>query len=215
MTSAAHPVAEHFETPEQQREAASLGMWVFLATELMFFGPLFLSYFYGRTHDPEAFAAASLHTHVWLGTINTAVLLTSSLAMALAVRAARLGERRMLVRLLGMTAALGMAFLAIKGIEYRKEWEEALVPPFRFVFSGERAGGVEFFYYLYFLMTGLHALHLTVGIVLVCWLIAQSRRDRFGASYYAPVEMTGLYWHFVDAVWIFLYPMIYLLERYR
>jgi cytochrome c oxidase subunit 3 len=213
--SAAHPIAGHFETREQQREAATLGMWVFLATELMFFGPLFLAYLYGRTHYGNGFAVASAHTHVGLGTSNTAILLTSSLTMALAVRATWIGSRRAAAWLLAATAALGIAFLAVKGVEYRKEWEEALVPPFRFVFLGEHARAAEVFYWLYFLMTGLHALHLTIGVLLVLWLARRARRGEFGPSYHAPVEMTGLYWHFVDVVWIFLYPLIYLLERWR
>ena len=191
----------------QQRDTAALGTWVFLATELMFFGPLFFAYVYGRMHHPEAFAIASRHTHVWLGVANTAVLLTSSLTMALAVRAANDGMRRALPWLLAVTAALGAAFLVIKGFEYHKEWEEALVPQFRFVFSGEHAPAVELFYYLYFLMTGLHALHLSIGIGLVCWFAVRPHPTA--------VEMTGLYWHFVDIIWIFLFPLIYLLERYR
>ena len=212
--SVAHRIAEQFETREQQREADSLGTWVFLATEIMFFGPLLLTYFYGRTHYGEGFAVASGHTHVWLGTANTALLLTSSLTMALAVRASWIG-RRGVTLLLVLTAALGIAFLAVKGIEYRKEWDEALVPPFRFVFPGEHARAVEVFYWLYFLMTGLHALHLTIGVGLVLWLALRARRGDFGPHYHAPVEMTGLYWHFVDVLWIFLYPLIYLLERWR
>jgi len=213
--SAVHPIAEQFETREQQREADSLGTWVFLATEIMFFGPLLLAYLYGRTHYGEGFAIASGHTHVGLGTLNTALLLTSSLTMALAVRSSWIGGRRAVTLLLAATAALGIAFLVVKGIEYRKEWEEALVPPFRFVFSGEHARAVEVFYWLYFLTTGLHALHLTIGVALVAWLALRARRGEFGPHYHAPVEMTGLYWHFVDIVWIFLYPLIYLLERWR
>ena len=194
-------------TLERARDTAAFGTWVFLATELMFFGPLFLAYLFGRAHFPEAFALASHHTHVGLGTANTAILLTSSYTMALAARAASAGRSASARRFLIVTALLGAAFLAVKGVEYYKEWEEALVPHLRFACAGERAGGVEFFYYLYFLMTGVHALHLSIGLALVCWLTA---RPNAIAN-----EMVALYWHFVDMIWIFLFPLIYLLERYR
>ena len=215
MSDTAPVLAEQFETPEQQRESATFGIWVFIATELMFFGPLFLGYLYGRTHFGPAFAAASHRTHLWLGTINTAILLTSSLTIALAVRAAQLDERRALVRLLTATAALGALFLGLKGWEYYQEWREALVPVFRFSFDAPFAAGARYFFYLYYLMTGLHALHLAIGIGLVALLGRRARMRQFGSAYYTPVEVVGLYWHFVDIVWIFLYPLIYLLERYR
>lgn len=215
MSAHAPSLAEQFAAPGQQREAATLGMWVFLATELMFFGPLFFAYLYGRTQEGEGFVAASHHAHIWIGTANTAILLTSSLTMALAVRAAQLGPGRALALLLRITAALGLAFLALKGYEYRKEWEEGLVPVFHFAYGGPHPHGVELFYLLYFLMTGVHALHLTIGVCVVGWLSRRAARGAYGADYYNPVEVAGLYWHFVDSIWIFLYPMIYLLERYR
>ncbi len=215
MSSASQPVAAHFADAAQQRDAATLGTWVFLATEVMFFGPLFLAYAWGRLTLPEAFAMASRYTDLALGTLNTAILLTSSLTMALAVDAARHGDRRALARMLTVTAALGAAFLAVKGIEYRHDWNEALVPGVRFVQGGPHAHGVELFFYLYFLATGVHALHLSAGIGLVLWLAARTRESHPRAGWDTPAEMTGLYWHFVDVVWIFLYPMLYLLERYR
>lgn len=208
-------LADQFATPEQQRESAALGIWVLIATELMFFGPLFLGYLYGRTHFGDAFAAASHRTHLWLGTVNTALLLTSSLTIALAGRAAQLDAQKALSRLLGVTAALGLLFLVVKGLEYRREWQEALVPTLRFSFPEPWTDGARFFFYLYYLMTGLHALHLAVGICAVMVLWRHARRHRFSAAYYTPVELTGLYWHFVDIVWVFLYPLLYLLERYR
>jgi cytochrome c oxidase subunit 3 len=205
---------EQFDSPTQQLEAATLGMWVFLATEIMFFGPLFFSYLYGRLHEGPGFAEASQHAHVWIGTANTAILLSSSFVMALSVRAAQLGQGRWLARLLWLTAALGVVFLALKGFEYRKEWQEGLVPVFHFAYSGAHTRGVELFYMLYFLMTGVHALHLTIAVAIVLWLSRGAARGDYGASYSNPVEVAGLYWHFVDSVWIFLYPMIYLVERY-
>lgn len=178
------------------RETATVGMWVFLASELMFFGPLFAGYLYGRTHYAVQFADASQHTRLWLGTANTALLLTSSLSMALAARAA--AARRSTLRwLLLLTGLLGAAFLCIKAVEYAGEWHES---PTLFLF-------------LYFAMTGLHAVHLTVGIGLVWW--AALRSGALFAPRDAPVELIGLYWHFVDVMWIFLFPMFYLLERYR
>jgi cytochrome c oxidase subunit 3 len=212
MSAQAPALGEQYVSRPQQRETAVLGMWVFLATEVLFFGPLFLAYLYGRVHMGEGFAEASRHSHVWIGSANTAILLTSSLTMALAARAAQLGERAGLAWLLRATAALGAAFLALKGIEYWKEWNEGLVPVLHFTYVGAHAGAVELFYLLYFVMTGVHALHLTLGIALVAWL--STRASDFGPGYHAPVEVTGLYWHFVDCVWIFLYPLIYLLERY-
>ena len=214
MSEALRRPAEQFDTRSQQHEASLFGTWAFLATELMFFGPLFLAYIYGRFHEGHAFALGSQHTHLWLGSLNTAILLTSSLAMALSVRAAEAGERRALTRWLLVTALLGVVFLLVKGLEYREEWNEGLVPVLQFAYEGPDEAGVEFFFLLYFLMTGVHALHLAIGIALVLWLAVCAKRARFESLYSTPVEAVGLYWHFVDALWVFLYPLLYLLERY-
>jgi cytochrome c oxidase subunit 3 len=203
--------ATPYESLAQQADAARLGIWVFIASELVFFGPLFTGYVYGRMHFPEAFAAASRHTDVVLGTVNTAILLTSSFFMALGVEARKAGALRLARSALLVTAALGCAFLAIKGYEYRSEWHEHLVPGAAFVFGEAHRGGAEIFFFLYFALTGVHALHLTAGIVAVLTLYASSfRASRSGAEH---LEVAGLYWHFVDAVWIFLYPMLYLVSR--
>jgi cytochrome c oxidase subunit III len=204
--------AEHFESESRRRDSALLGMWVFLATELMFFGPLFLSYTYGRLEFPEGFAAASRHTHIWIGTINTAVLLTSSVFMATAVRAAKIGARRMASLLLWITAALGAVFLAFKGLEYWMEWQEHLVPWLDFRFDAQHRGAAQLFYFIYFAMTGLHAVHLTIGIVIAVVFAARLQQRTPLAN--SSIEIGGLYWHFVDAIWVFLYPLIYLLERH-
>jgi cytochrome c oxidase subunit 3 len=189
-----------FDSALERREAGMLGMWAFLATELLFFGPLFFGYVHGRIGSPEAFVSGSHHMHVVLGTLNTAILMTSSLTMALAVRSSR--EGKSLRIWLGLTALLGLAFLGIKGSEYWMEASEVA-----------RASGAELeFYFLYFAMTGLHAIHLTIGIGVVAWLWSHAKR--FGRDYHSPVEVSGLYWHFVDVVWVFLYPMFYLLQRY-
>jgi cytochrome c oxidase subunit III len=186
---------------KRRGEAAVFGMWAFLATELLFFGPLFFGYVHGRVSQHEAFVSGSHHMHIVLGTLNTAILLTSSFTMALAVHAAQEGKHA-LRRWLAMTALLGAAFLCIKGTEYWMEASEV----------AKASGGELKFYFLYFAMTGLHAIHLTIGIGVVAWLWRHARR--FGPAYHAPVEVSGLYWHFVDIVWVFLYPMFYLLERY-
>jgi len=204
--------ATHFESPQNQREAAQLGIWIFLATELMFFGPLFLAYAVARLSYPDGFAAASQHTDVLIGTINTAVLLTSSLFMALASRSVQLGRRRTASLFLWVTAVLGTAFLALKALEYLKEWQQHLVPWLDFHFEPGMAHAASLFYLLYFAMTGLHAIHLTIGIVMVSGF-AWRLRAHSPASMRNQVEVGGLYWHFVDAIWVFLYPLLYLVER--
>jgi len=188
-------------------------MWVFLATEILFFGALFMAYTFSRIQHPEAFATASRLTNVTLGSVNTAVLLTSSLTMALAVRATKLGLRKASIGLMGATIALGIAFLAIKGTEYWLDYAGHLVPAINFSHPGPHAGGVENFFYLYFFMTGLHAIHMIVGIATVAVVAAMAWRRRFSPDYFTPVELTGLYWHLVDVVWIFLYPLLYLVSR--
>ena len=211
---AAATVAHQFEDAEQQFEASSLGMWVFLVNEVMFFAGLFLAYVVYRSQYAEAFAHASHHLDVALGGINTCVLIGSSLTMAMAVRAAQLGNRRGLIILLVATMILGSVFLGIKGFEYHHKFEEHLVPGPAFHYDAPNAGHAELFFSLYFAMTGLHALHMIVGIGVLAVLVWMSTRGRFGADYYSPIEMMGLYWHFVDIVWIFLFPLLYLLGRH-
>ena len=204
------PLAMQFDDAAQQHEAATFGMWIFLATEVLFFGGLFLAYAVYRWSFPNAFAIASGKLSLAAGGINTAVLLTSSLTMALAIHAIQRGERQRMVRLLSATAALGAVFLGVKGYEYHHEWADHLIPWLDFSFVGAPAEHGKIFFYLYFFMTGLHALHLTIGIVVVSVLAFRSRQ--FNDNYFNPVEMTGLYWHFVDIVWVFLYPLLYLLH---
>jgi len=217
-THAAHtPPAPQFATRAQQEFAGSFGMWVFIASELLFFGPLLFGYLYLRLHFPQGCAAASRHTDFWLGTANTAVLLTSSLLMALAGQAAQAGLRRRAAGLLAASAALGLAFLAIKGWEYHAEFNEHLFPGVGF---RPEAGGVaqqwpgmQLFFILYFAMTGVHALHLSAGILACLWLALGLRRAAPAGLPDSAVELAGLYWHFVDLVWIFLYPLLYLVGR--
>jgi cytochrome c oxidase subunit III len=196
-------------------ETVSLGMWVFLLTEVMFFGVLFLAYFHVRNADPEGFGIASRHTHEWLGTFNTAILLTSSLSMALAVRAAAQDEGKALARLLAITCLLGVAFLGVKGTEYFLEWKDGLVPRLNFEYSGPHPRTVAEFFFLYFVMTGVHAVHLAIGIGAVAWNAMRARRDPHVARREDAIEAVGLYWHFVDVIWVFLYPLFYLVLLYQ
>jgi cytochrome c oxidase subunit 3 len=189
-------------------------MWVFLLTEIMFFGGMFVGYAVYRVLYPEAFVAGSHHLDVVLGGINTAVLLGSSLTMALAVHAAQVGERQQLIRFLAGTLGLGLVFLGIKAVEYAHKFAAHLVPGSRFVYDGPHMPQVQLFFSFYFSMTGMHALHMLIGIGLLSMLIRLAWRGRFSPDYHTPVELVGLYWHFVDVVWIFLFPLLYLLGRH-
>ena len=204
----------HFDDVEQQHQASWLGMWVFLSTEVMFFGGMFAGYFVYRHWYLQAFASASNHLDLWLGAINTAVLICSSFTMALAVYSAEMSRRKPLITFLVLTIILGLAFLGIKFYEYHTKFEEHLVPGSSFRFNASLARPAEIFFSFYFAMTGMHAVHMIIGIGLLTALIVQARRGRFSAFYHTPVELTGLYWHFVDIVWIFLFPLLYLLGRH-
>ena len=250
----AHPhdpnLAHHFEDLGQQHDTMNLGMWTFLGTEVMFFGGLIVSYMVYRFTSPDAWSAASRHLNVWLGTINTVVLLSSSLTMALAVHAGETGERKGQVRYLLLTMALGTLFLCVKGVEYYEEYHDHLMPgrgfstkalnlkPLRDAATGAlgteaqelsaetrkaayglsidpeqfRDRRAELFFVFYFFMTGLHAAHMIIGLVLLAIMMAMARRGRFTAAYNAPLELSGLYWHFIDIVWVFLYPLLYLIS---
>lgn len=213
--AAHHPLlAHHFDSLDQQREASSLGMWIFLITEIMFFGGLFTAYVVYRSQHPEVFRAGSHELDILLGGVNTAVLIVSSLTMALAVRGAQLGQRKVLTLFLVLTMLLGLAFLGIKAVEYGHKFEHHLVPGPHFRYDGPQANLVEQFFSIYFAMTGVHALHMVVGIGLIVWLLPACWRGRYSADYYHPIECFGLYWHFVDIVWIFLFPLLYLIGRH-
>lgn len=207
------PAASQFEDTEQQRLAAKLGMWLFLATEVMLFGGLFLGYTAYRYKYPQSFASGSEHLDILSGSLNTAVLIFSSFTMALAVTAAKRGQRARLVILLLATGLLGSLFLTIKGREYYEVYREHLAPLASFV---PRPPGreLELFFLFYFLLTGLHALHMLIGLGLVMLMASLALCNRISARYYTPVEVVGLYWHFIDLVWIFLFPLLYLIKRY-
>ena len=205
-------VAEQFDDRTQQHEASSLGMWIFLATEIMFFGGLFTGYTIYRNLYTSAFETASHLLNAKIGAFNTAVLICSSLTMALAVHAAQTGKRKSLITFLLSTMALGMVFVYVKFVlEWHHDYLEGLAPGLHFTYSGPHASRVELFFCFYFIMTGVHALHMIVGEGVMTVLLVMAWRGTFSPEKYNPIEMMGLYWHFVDIVWIFLFPLLYLL----
>jgi len=231
-----HPALQHhFENMEQQREAGTLGMWIFLVTEIMFFGGMFLAYTLYRSTYPDAFASASNHLDITLGAVNTGVLILSSFTMAMSVYFTQIGKSRPQVLCLVLTLLLGLTFLGIKAVEYKAKYDDKLIPgrvipsqPFDpevahhgdtdphelHLLGSATVKQVELFYWIYFAMTGMHALHMVIGAGLLTFLIIFSVKGRFGPEYHSPVEVIGLYWHFVDIVWIFLFPLLYLLGRH-
>ncbi len=208
------PRAHHFEDLEQQHESGRLGMWAFLVTEILFFGGLFATYAVYRGLYPTAFGRASLELDVRLGLINTFVLIGSSLTVALSVRAAQLGRLRAVGAWLWATLGLGGLFVGIKAFEYAHKVHAGLVPGAGFTFGGQSGGAEQIFFALYFGMTGVHAAHMLIGFGLILWLLLSLRQGKLDAQHHPQVELFGLYWHFVDIVWIFLFPMLYLLGRH-
>jgi cytochrome c oxidase subunit III len=228
-------LAHQFDDIEQQRDACTLGMWLFLSTEILFFGGMFAGYTIYRNAHLAGFVAGSHILNIKLGATNTAVLIGSSLTMALAVHAAQLGKRKVLLTCLALTILLGLVFLGIKYKEYHDKYMEQLIPcesvscyDVGFKFDPQHApeakeamewiekfhaplNEVELFFCFYFFMTGMHALHMIIGIGIMTVLIIMTRRGRFEHGHYSPVEISGLYWHFVDIVWIFLFPLLYLI----
>ena len=246
--AAHHPALQHhFDTMPQQKEAAVIGMWVFLLTEILFFGGLFVAYMIYRIWYFDAFAEASRRLSLFWGGLNTAVLIGSSLTMAMAVRSAQTNNRKWTVNWLILTMILGCVFLGVKVIEYQDKFANYEVPGAHYNWlyheqhaaeGGEHAAPAEaatgqagehrqlslapeqlqlttqIYFSLYFTMTGLHALHMIIGVGLMAVITWMAWKGRFDEHYYTPVEMSGLYWHFVDIVWIFLFPLLYLVERH-
>ena len=208
---------EQFDTEEQQKDASTLGMWIFLITEVMFFGGMFLAYTVYRHLYSHVFAVASTTLNVYIGAANTVVLLCSSLTMVLAVRASQLGQRKAIIVFLVLTLLLGGVFLGVKAYEWNEKFQEHHVPGATFhleeVTAGEQ-GHAQLFFSLYFAMTGLHALHMVIGAGLLIYLILEARKGRYTVEYNTPVDLIGLYWHFVDIIWIFLFPLLYLIDRH-
>ncbi len=203
---------------EQQKESATLGMWIFLATEILFFGGLFLTYTINRHTYPDIFAECSKSLDLKLGGFNTVVLIASSLTMAMSVWSAQVGKKKLVTLFLALTLLLGCVFLGVKAIEYHAKYVEHHIPGFSFEFEPgsdvATNAHAQLFFSLYFGMTGLHATHMVVGAGLLVWLIKESLKGRFTPEYNTPVENIGLYWHFVDIVWIYLFPLLYLIDRH-
>jgi cytochrome c oxidase subunit 3 len=220
----------HFETEEQQREAGSFGMWLFLLTEIMFFGGMFFAYLLCRNWYYPAFAAASNQLSVPLGAFNTVVLISSGFCMALGVWASEVRKKGFLVLMLVLTTFFGVVFLGVKTVEYKEKYENHHIPGASFSIAQfvnpaaynlkeepiapDMAQHTQLFFFLYFAMTGMHALHMIIGIGLLFWLIKRAQRGDFTNGYVAPIENFGLYWHFVDIVWLFLFPLLYLINRH-
>jgi cytochrome c oxidase subunit 3 len=209
-------LAHHFESMEAQKEASLLGMWLFLVTEILFFGGALTAYLIYRSWYPDAFAMASSEIAILPGAINTAVLILSSLTMALAVHAAQTNERGKIMFFIVITMILGAAFLGIKAYEYHEKYIEHHIPGFGlpFVFEEPYARPAQIFFSIYFVLTGLHALHMIIGLGIMTWMFIWTKNGIISADYYAPIEIAGLYWHFVDIVWIFLFPLLYLIGRH-
>lgn len=226
-----HPafLRHHFESISQQREAASFGMWIFLLTEIMFFGGMFCAYMIFRNWYHDAFVAGSNTLDITLGTANTAVLILSSFTMAMAVYSAQMRRKRPLVMFLAMTIVLGFLFLGIKGDEWHTKYVEHHIPGMGFSIQDfvhptnpkaiplppDMAEKTQIYFSLYFLMTGMHALHMVIGVSLLFFLLWQASRDAYTTGRVMPIENFGLYWHFVDIIWIFLFPLLYLISRYQ
>jgi len=214
MSNIARRVDFQFTDSRHQAETAFSGMWLFLATEAMFFGPLFLAWVYARVWGPPGFGEGARHTDVFLGTLNTALLVTSSFAYAAGLAFIEKGDSRRLVQCCVLAWMLALSFLMVKfGIEWRRDFHDGLFPGDGFAITGEFRGGAQLFFVFYFMSTGIHGLHMLVGLALVGWIILEARRGRFSAAYVTPVVVVGLYWSFVDMIWLVLYPLIYLLGR--
>jgi cytochrome c oxidase subunit 3 len=285
-TSHEHPehLAHHFESLQQQYDSGKLGIWLFLTTEILMFSGLFCGYAVLRALHPEIFLYAHHYLSVPLGALNTVVLIFSSFTMAWGVRAAQLGQTKLLVRLLTITLACAFVFLGVKGVEYQEKWKEALLPGKNFdpksppprvvlpsleaagdkaaekpdkpanakpqaapgavgersqiapaaigpaglstlwlernqlrrdrdiVWHGPEPNNVQLFFGIYFVMTGLHGIHVIAGMIVIAWLIGKARKGIFGPDRFAAVDFVGLYWHLVDLVWIFLFPLLYLIS---
>ena len=203
-----------FDNVEQQKDASTFGMWVFLVTEILFFGGMFCCYTVYRSMYPSAFGHASNHLDVILGAISTAVLICSSFTMACAVNSAATGAKNALVGFLWVTILFAAAFLVIEMSEWRMLYNEGLMPGFNFTYRDIDPAHVQLFFCMYFAMTGLHASHVTIGIGLLAVMAIRASRGTFTPQYYTPIEVSGLYWHFVDLVWIFLFPLYYLIARH-
>ncbi|MFC2150607.1 cytochrome c oxidase subunit 3 family protein [Calditrichota bacterium] len=201
----------HFAAPEQQKESAKLGMWIFLLTEVLFFGGLFCAYAIYRAWHPEMFHNAHLALDWRMGGLNTLVLVASSVTIALAIRAFQLNQQKPAIGLMIATVLLACTFMVVKYFEYAHKFHLGQLPGTFYHYNGIEGTNPHIFFSVYFMMTGLHGLHVLIGIGVIIWLIMRAKRGHFSSKYYTPVEVTGLYWHLVDLIWIFLFPLLYLI----
>jgi len=208
-----HPsyLAHHFSEVAQQKESAKLGMWIFLLTEILLFGGLFVAYAVFRAWHPEMFVNAHKQLDILMGTINTVVLITSSLTVALAIRSIQMGNKKRTIQLLFVTILLASVFLIIKYFEYSHKIHLGQLPGKYYTFEGLEGTNPHVFFSIYFMMTGLHGIHVLIGIIAITWVMIRTSKNHFSAEYYTPIEMVGLYWHLVDLIWIYLFPLFYLI----
>ncbi|MEW6015914.1 MAG: cytochrome c oxidase subunit 3 family protein [Candidatus Zixiibacteriota bacterium] len=208
-----HPayLAHHFSEVEQQQESAKLGMWIFLLTEVLLFGGLFCFYAIYRAWNPDMFYNAHKFLNVELGALNTVVLISSSVTMALAIRSMQLNDRKKTIWFLIITLACAAVFLVVKYFEYSHKFHLGQLPGKYYTFTGVQGSNPHIFFSVYFTMTGLHGIHVLAGMVAISWVLYRTLKNNFSAQYYTPIEMTGLYWHLVDLIWIFLFPLLYLI----
>lgn len=205
-------VQHHFVDSDQQFESAKMGMWVFLVTEILFFGGLFLAYIAYRAWYPELYILASEELNTFWGAVNTAVLIGSSLTVAMAIRSAQLNQIKGLIYNLYITIGLAFTFMVIKYFEYTHKFHLGIFPGEYYTYEGIEHEKANIFFSIYYMMTGMHGIHVLIGIGLMIWLVVKAKRGVFSSSYYTPVEITGLYWHLVDIIWIFLFPLLYLID---
>jgi cytochrome c oxidase subunit 3 len=205
-------VAHHFVDAEQQFDSAKLGMWVFLVTEVLFFGGLFAAYIVFRAWYPDLFTKASTQLNTIMGGVNTLVLIASSLTMALSIRAAQLNDKKWTFNYLLATFLLAGVFLVIKYFEYTHKFHIGIFPGKFYTFTEIDHPKANVFFSIYYMMTGLHGIHVVIGMGLIAWLMVRAQKGHFSSEYFSPVEVTGLYWHLVDLIWIFLFPLFYLIE---
>jgi cytochrome c oxidase subunit 3 len=215
MSDTTVPHEFQYASPRHQAQTAVAGMWLFLATEVLFFGGLILSWIYSRHWNQAGFDAGGRETELWIGTLNTGILVTSSFVYAMGLAFIRAGNTRRLIQCCAVVLALGLAFLVLKfGLEWSGDFAKHLFPTAQnFKITGSEQGGARLFFVFYFISTALHGVHMIVGVALVSWIILRTRRGEFSPAYYTPVHVVGLYWSFVDIVWLTLYPLIYLIGR--
>ncbi|MFH5831535.1 cytochrome c oxidase subunit 3 family protein [Halalkalibaculum sp. DA3122] len=210
--STATHVQHHFVDSEQQFDSAKMGMWIFLVTEILFFGGLFAAYIIYRAWYPELFTLASEELDTLWGGVNTIVLIGSSLTVAMAIKSAQLNQKKGIIINLGITIALAFVFMVIKYFEYTHKFHIGIFPGEFYAYEAIDHPKAHIFFSLYYMMTGLHGIHVVIGIGLMVWLLVKASKGAFHSEYYTPVEITGLYWHLVDIIWIFLFPLFYLID---